>query len=303
MVARVKRVGHPTAEAAAFPGRTREITIDTTKGTVHVHDGVGLGGIPLAREDLTTTSAAGTSTDGKMTAANYNQIASNLAAITSLQNQLTNLMAVSVGFDPATSTLTSTNVQAAIDELDTKVQAFDFSAAAISYDNTTSGLTATNVQAAIDEIAAAISNLGDASSLSKAQLKDYAFATSVRMAFLNATAPLYWTLNAAYNDRVLRASNSGGGTAGGNWVISGYDVAEHALTIAQIPPHTHSYTQADFIGSQGGAGQGRANAENQPRTTGSAGSGQGHTHGLTFDGTWRPAFYNTLICDKDAPTQ
>lgn len=56
-----------------------------------------------------------------------------------------------VNYNNATSGLTATNVQAAIDELaqsgPSSVDADD-----VAYDNTQSGLTATNVQAAIDEV-------------------------------------------------------------------------------------------------------------------------------------------------------
>lgn len=66
---RVQRIGHVTAVAALFIGKIRELTVDLTKKTVRVHDGVTPGGVPLAREDLTTTQEATVSTDGKMTAA------------------------------------------------------------------------------------------------------------------------------------------------------------------------------------------------------------------------------------------
>lgn len=48
----VKRRGGTTAEHSEFTGAARELTIDTDKKTVVVHDGITKGGIPLAREDL-----------------------------------------------------------------------------------------------------------------------------------------------------------------------------------------------------------------------------------------------------------
>lgn len=48
----VKRRGGTTAEHADFTGAARELTVDTDKKTVVVHDGATKGGIPLAREDL-----------------------------------------------------------------------------------------------------------------------------------------------------------------------------------------------------------------------------------------------------------
>jgi hypothetical protein len=56
-----------------------------------------------------------------------------------------------VTYDNASSGLTATDVQAAIDEVAQDVSSID--SANVTYDNTTSGLTATDVQAAIDEVA------------------------------------------------------------------------------------------------------------------------------------------------------
>lgn len=43
-----------TAQHASFTGLVGEITIDTDKDTVVVHDGVTAGGIPLAKESALT---------------------------------------------------------------------------------------------------------------------------------------------------------------------------------------------------------------------------------------------------------
>lgn len=47
--------GGTTAEHAAFTGADREVTVDTTKKTLVVHDNTTPGGIPLAREDAVYT--------------------------------------------------------------------------------------------------------------------------------------------------------------------------------------------------------------------------------------------------------
>lgn len=46
----VKRRGGTTAQHATFTGAEREITVDTDKHTIVVHDGTTAGGYPLARE-------------------------------------------------------------------------------------------------------------------------------------------------------------------------------------------------------------------------------------------------------------
>lgn len=44
-----------TAEHSTFTGLAGELTVDTTKNTVVVHDGVTAGGIPLAKESAVTS--------------------------------------------------------------------------------------------------------------------------------------------------------------------------------------------------------------------------------------------------------
>ena len=51
----VQQLGHPTAQAAAFIGRDRQISVDTGLKTIRVHDGVNAGGTLLAKNnDLVT---------------------------------------------------------------------------------------------------------------------------------------------------------------------------------------------------------------------------------------------------------
>lgn len=297
---RVQIIGHVTNEAATFQGRARELAVDTSVGTLHVHDGSIPGGTPLAREDLVNSPAATSSIDGKMTAADFNQIAANVSDIAALQAALTALTASQVAFDPGSSTLTATDVQAAIDELDVKVEGLSDLAVDIVYDNTASGLTADNVQDAIDEI---VAGLGTASTLSKAQIADYAFAAGVFCVFTSASAPQYWTLNAAQNDRVLRISNTAGGGLGGSWTISGLTVDGHVLTIAEMPAHVHSGIPAASSSPQFQSGSNPIPNFSGQQSTDSTGGDGSHTHGLTADGIWRPAYEDVIVCSKDVPTQ
>lgn len=57
MSVQVQRRGGTTAEHSTFVGASREITVDTKKKTLVVHDGKTKGGFPLAREDLTNVGA------------------------------------------------------------------------------------------------------------------------------------------------------------------------------------------------------------------------------------------------------
>lgn len=59
MAVQVQRRGGTTAQHSTFKGANREITVDTTKKTLVVHDGVNAGGFPLAREDLSNVDPTG----------------------------------------------------------------------------------------------------------------------------------------------------------------------------------------------------------------------------------------------------
>ena len=69
--------GGSTAQTAAFTGALREVTVDTDKKTVVVHDGITAGGHPLLRQDLSnlpagTNFTAGTVTVNGITTSNLN---------------------------------------------------------------------------------------------------------------------------------------------------------------------------------------------------------------------------------------
>lgn len=52
MTIQIQRRGGSTKEHSKFTGKEREITVDTDKKTLIVHDGVTPGGYPLLRDDL-----------------------------------------------------------------------------------------------------------------------------------------------------------------------------------------------------------------------------------------------------------
>jgi hypothetical protein len=68
MATQVQRRRGTTAEHATFTGAVGELTVDTTKDTVVVHDGSTAGGFAMAREDLSNVSTA-VKTSGDQTVA------------------------------------------------------------------------------------------------------------------------------------------------------------------------------------------------------------------------------------------
>lgn len=120
-----------------------------------------------------------------------------------------------------------------------------------------------------------------------------------RTVFHQAAAPTGWTLDSSINDRVLRVSDTAGGGTGGSWTISGISVNGHALTIDEMPAHTHSQ---NWKATTGGtlAGGDPNNVNTTTVQTGSTGGGQAHSHGLTIGNSWRPAYTDVIVCTRAA---
>jgi len=120
--------------------------------------------------------------------------------------------------------------------------------------------------------------------------------------FWQASAPVGWTV-ANVNDYLIRSVSSGAGGTSGSWTISGLNDNVISLSIAQMPSHNHTYTGEVLQGNGYGAFQSNINAgSNGEVTNGNStnytGSGTGHNHGITSDGTWRPLVINCLTCTK-----
>lgn len=150
------------------------------------------------------------------------------------------------------------------------------------------------------------------------------FASGTRMLFHQASAPTGWVTVAGLNDRVIRVGV--GGSTGGTWIVGGLTVSGTALSVAQLPPHSHSGSFASSGGAHThtvttgypssvtgnvqfaqpstycilssrttDAGGG---AHSHSVTVASEGSGSTHNHGVTSDSTWRPAYTDVIIAQK-----
>jgi hypothetical protein len=100
---------------------------------------------------------------------------------------------------------------------------------------------------------------------------DLGLEAGTRMVFYQASAPTGWTAVGSLNDRVLRVNNSTAGNTSGSWTVSGFTVAGHSLTTAQLPSHSHS-------GSSGSAGSHNHGGTNGSGTLNTNGGGS-HNHG------------------------
>ena len=118
-----------------------------------------------------------------------------------------------------------------------------------------------------------------------------------RMLFQQTAAPTGWVKETTYDNYALRVV-SGTATTGGTVAFTtafksysvaisgntgnkaaGGTVANHTLSNARIPSHTHSYTKPGGGSTQGGKAS--ASNSNSAANTGASGGSQAHNHGFT----------------------
>lgn len=117
--------------------------------------------------------------------------------------------------------------------------------------------------------------------------------SGTKMLFQQTSAPTGWTKDTTHNNKALRVV-SGSVGSGGTYAFTdvfanrgfsgttgataaGGTVAGHALTVDQIPSHTHTFA---FTGGSGGGGTSSGGTTNSG-TTSATGGGQAHSHGFT----------------------
>lgn len=76
-----------------------------------------------------------------------------------------------------------------------------------------------------------------------------------------------------------------GETGGAADITISDETDSHTLTIDEIPAHTHGVPNAGSNGTDGIESADKNNNPFDPVDTNSTGGGQGHTHGITYDGT------------------
>jgi len=146
MAKRLQLRGGTTSQHSTFTGALREVTVDTDKDTLVVHDGATAGGFPLATSTNLTTLSATNLTSGTVPDA---RLSSSVATLTGTQT-LTNktLTSPKINEDVAvTSTATELNLLDGVSGLVqadlTKLAAIDSTAAELNYsDLATLGTTA-----------------------------------------------------------------------------------------------------------------------------------------------------------------
>ena len=213
-----------TAQTSTFTGATAEITIDTTKNTVVVHDGSTVGGIPLAKESALTSNVASiisafNTANAAFSTANFAFLAANTATATdTTQNN-----SITAAFTTANSAGVYAN------------SAFTHVNAAFAFANTISG------GAAIDNVARSTATSADVyangafAAANAANATDTTQNNSITAAFTAANSSGVYA-NAAFT----RANNSlnanTGGTVAGDVSITGN------LTVTGLTTYTNTTT-------------------------------------------------------------
>jgi hypothetical protein len=166
-----------------------------------------------------------------------------------------------------------------------QLAAENISTAQDAIDTNTSDIAAVESDVAANTAAIA-ANDADISALQTA-VTNASFASGTRVLFQQTNAPTGWTKETAHNDKVLRVV-SGTASAGGansfSTVMAQTVVGSTALTLAQIPPHSHSYNATTISsGPDPFLDAGTINIGTTGATTGSAGSGDAHNHSITMN--------------------
>ena len=129
MADRVQHIRHPTATADTFQGLEGELTVDTTRKALRVHDGTTPGGLESARSDLNNVAEATSSVAGKMSAGDKAKLdgissGAEVNLVDSVFGRTGDVVQVSGDYTASEITnvpaggIVAVTVQAALDELD-----------------------------------------------------------------------------------------------------------------------------------------------------------------------------------------
>ncbi len=129
------------------------------------------------------------------------------------------------------------------------------------------------------------------------------FPSGTKMVFYQTAAPTGWTrvTTASLNDHALRVVTSSswsdgthGATAFTSVFGSSISTQGHALTVSELPAHTHSYNYPNGLIQERGGGVNR-NVQPAAATSGSTGGNAAHDHDLTMN----IKYLDLIIASKD----
>jgi len=327
MTKRVQIVGHTAAVALTFIGRSREVTVDTDNDNLRVHDGSTPGGEVIPNK--TFVDARDTTIEGKADAAQADAttaIADAAAALTAANAAIPKSVvsaadqvivstgaSTSVSLGMVASTIlarlasgaivaaTTAEIKTLLDlviGVDVQAQNARLAEIAALAPTDNNFIVGNGAAFAIETPSAARSSLDV---VQTANIFKHAFPVGTKAIFFQAAAPTGWTQDVTQNDKVLRVVSGAGGGSAGSWTITGVTVDGHVLLVGEMPRHQHSTTAVPGTTLNAGGGAQREPFAAVSISSSFAGNDESHTHGLTSDAAWRPAYIDVIICTKDAP--
>ena len=119
-----------------------------------------------------------------------------------------------------------------------------------------------------------------------------------KMLFIQADAPTGWVKDTEHNDKALRVVSGTGGGSGGSaafaTVFARTATDGHALTIAEMPAHTHIVQAGTDVTSTNNFIATNAQSHGNNRPTEATGSNNAHAHNIDL----RVQYVDAIICVK-----
>jgi len=320
--------GGTTSQHSSFTGAVREVTVDTDKDTLVVHDGSTQGGFPLPR---TGAEIAALLPNDSIDSQHYAAGSIDLEHLSSESVDEDNLYVSNAGSNGQflqkqsgnNGGLTWATVDTSIADDSIAEEKLDISNTAsdgqfLQYKDSSDKLTWATVSTPV-----------------------YVPSGSV-MAFFQASAPTGWTQVTSQNDKVLRVVSGTGGGTGGDWAVSAGETTSshgghthsgaahshnhnlsagaHTLSESEMPSHSHrgyghrnqwnsqygignkSYLQSAHVNnsvpltSTGGSSSHSHGLSGSITSGGDGNTGSGGSHTHTIDA---PQYIDVIICSKD----
>lgn len=123
--------------------------------------------------------------------------------------------------------------------------------------------------------------------------------TGTRMAFQQAVAPTGWVIDSSITNHTCLYSSTVGATVSNqhgysSFCFAGWNTENHALTVSEIPQHTHQMATVTGSGIQSGGVAGGNFTGGTVGTDGGTGGNQGHQHPIS----WQWNYITMCIAQK-----
>ena len=302
MAKRLKLRGGTTTQHNSFTGSDREVTVDTTKETLVVHDGSTAGGFSLMRSDIMQENLD-VNGNSIVSASNGN------IAITPNGSGKVVLDGLSYPTSDGTNGQVITTNGSGVLSFGTVDLSVKANIASPTFTGTPSAPTAsagTNT-----------TQLATTAFVTTAVANAEPFPSGTSMLFQQTNAPTGWTKQTTHNDKAIRLVTGSVGTGGssafssalatpsvaggavsgspgnnqsvnaGNLAVSvSGNISNHTLSVNQIPSHSHVYRRPNNPSSVSaiGANNSSVNGVSNNASTSNTGASGSHSHGHNISG-------------------